>query len=58
MTKGDAAMISAGIAMMVLALAALVMVLLTSDDSDQESANVEEPVVPQHDGLPRVLTTV
>ena len=51
-------MISAGIAMMVLALAALVMVLLSSDDAPTEDAKVEEPVVPQHDGLPRVLTSV
>jgi hypothetical protein len=58
MTKGDAVMISAGIAMMVLALAALVMVLLSSDDVGTEDANVEEPVVPQHDGLPRALTNV
>jgi hypothetical protein len=59
MTKGGAAMISAGLAMMVLALGALVMVILTSSDADQDSTNVEEPVVPQtHDGLPRVLTSV
>jgi hypothetical protein len=51
-------MISAGIAMMVLALAALLMVLLTSTDADQDPANIEEPVVPEHDGLPRVLETV
>jgi hypothetical protein len=52
-------MISAGIAMMVLALAALVMVLLTSTDADQDPVNVEEPVAPQgHDGLARMLETV
>ncbi|TCO64760.1 hypothetical protein [Actinocrispum wychmicini] len=51
-------MISAGIAMMVLALAALVMVLVTDRSGGEEKASVEEPVVPQHDGLPRVLTVV
>ncbi len=52
-------MISAGIAMMVLALAALLMVILTETDADQDSAQVDEPVVPQsHDGLSRALTPV
>jgi hypothetical protein len=44
-------MIVAGLAMMVLALAALLMVVLTSTDEDQEPANVQEPVTPQRDGL-------
>jgi hypothetical protein len=48
-------MIVAALAMMVLALAALLMVILTWTDADQE--NAEEPVVPQRDGLPRFTTT-
>ncbi|MBP2321929.1 hypothetical protein JOF56_002314 [Kibdelosporangium banguiense] len=44
-------MIVAGLAMMVLALAALLMVVLTSTDGDQEPANVQEPVTPACDGL-------
>jgi hypothetical protein len=51
-------MFSAGVAMMVLALAALVMVLLSDRHEDQDQASVEEPVVPERDGLPRILTTV
>jgi hypothetical protein len=47
-------MVTAGIAMMVLALAALVMVLCTSTDVDQEKT--EEPVAPERDGLPRYQT--
>lgn len=50
-------MISAGIAMMVLALAALVMVLVTDRTDADEKASAEEPVA-EYDGLPRVLTTV
>jgi hypothetical protein len=51
------AVISAGLAMMVLALAALVMVVFTPAEStttgaDQE--NVEEPVAPKRDGFSRV----
>ncbi len=44
-------MIVAGLAMMVLALAALLMVVLTSTDPDQEPANNTEPVAPTRDGL-------
>jgi hypothetical protein len=55
---GDAAMFSAGVAMMVLALAALVMVLLSDRHEDQDQMSAEEPVVSEHDGLPRILTTV
>ncbi|CAM3923134.1 hypothetical protein KIPE111705_31625 [Kibdelosporangium persicum] len=43
--------IVAGLAMMVLALAALLMVVLTSTDTDQEPANNAEPVAPVRDGL-------
>jgi len=55
---GDAAMFSAGVAMMVLALAALVMVLLSDHHEAQDQTSAEEPVVSDHDGLPRMLTTV
>lgn len=44
-------MIVAGLAMMVLALAALLMVVLTSTDADQEPAEQNEPVTPVRDGL-------
>ncbi|MFD1050835.1 hypothetical protein ACFQ1S_37540 [Kibdelosporangium lantanae] len=55
---GDVVMFSAGVAMMVLALAALVMVLLSDRHGDQDQTSAEEPVVSDHDGLPRILTTV
>nr|CEL15901.1 hypothetical protein [Kibdelosporangium sp. MJ126-NF4]CTQ93826.1 hypothetical protein [Kibdelosporangium sp. MJ126-NF4] len=50
-------MIVAGLAMMVLALAALLMVVMTSADTDQKPANNgNEPVAPVRDGLgPAVL---
>jgi hypothetical protein len=48
-------MVIAGLAMMVLALAALVMVVLTSTDEDQEPANVTEPVAPERDGLDQLI---
>lgn len=44
--------IVAGLAMMVLALAAALMVAWTSTDTDQEPAqDVDEPVAPRRDGL-------
>ncbi|MBE1466615.1 hypothetical protein [Kibdelosporangium phytohabitans] len=42
--------IVAGLAMMVLALAALLMVVMTSTETDQEPAD-SEPVAPARDGL-------
>lgn len=45
-------MIVAGLAMMALALAALLMVVFTSTDPDQEPADHNtEPVTPTRDGL-------
>ncbi|MET0237136.1 MAG: hypothetical protein ABW224_20975 [Kibdelosporangium sp.] len=49
-------MIVAGLAMMVLALAALLMVVLTSTDEDQEPVNAQEPVTPQRDGLDQLAS--
>jgi hypothetical protein len=48
-------MVIAGLAMMVLALAALVMVVLTPTDEDQDHVNVKEPVTPERDGLDKLL---
>jgi len=51
-------MFAASLAMMVLALAALVMVLLSDHHDGEDQVSVEEPVGCELDGLPRVLTTV
>jgi hypothetical protein len=50
-------MFSAGLAMLVLALAALVMISLRDHHDGDDQARVEEPGS-ERDGLPHSLTTV